>query len=203
VEWTRIALCLKAAESFAQSTRPCEDVDYSNLSLQFSFPNALMVDVMDPTKRSALMARIRRRDTKPERQLRSLLWRAGMRFRLHRKGLPGKPDIVLPKWKTVVFVHGCFWHAHANCRLFRLPATREDFWREKLESNRRRDARTVSELNLLSWRVGVVWECALREDPEATASQLLSWLQSDSSPTAEFCGIRGKVRKSKKTSVTH
>lgn len=162
-----------------------------------------VVNVMDPTKRSVLMARIHGRDTKPGRQLRSLHWRAGMRFRLHRKGLPGEPYIVLPNWKTVVFMHGCFRHAYSNCQLFRLPATREDFWREKLKSNRRRDARTVSELTLLSWRVGVVWECALREDPQATASQLLSWLQSDSSPTAEFCGTRGKVRKDKIHSVTH
>lgn len=141
------------------------------------------------------MARIRGRDTAPERQMRSLLWRSGLRFRLHGKNLPGKPDIVLPKWKTVVLVHGCFWHAHRHCRLFQLPGTRADFWRQKLESNRERDVRTVSELNRLSWRVGVVWECALRENPKATASLLLTWIRSGTSLTAEFCGMKGRVRK--------
>jgi len=154
-----------------------------------------MADVMPSGTRSALMARIRGKDTGPERQMRSLLWRSGLRFRLHAKALPGKPDIVLRRWKTVVLVHGCFWHAHENCKRFQLPATRPDFWRQKLESNRERDIRTLYELGRLSWRVGTVWECALREDPTATATMLLDWIRTDASMTAEFCGMKGRIRK--------
>lgn len=120
-----------------------------------------MADTMTKAERSALMARIRGKNTKPEVLVRSALHRAGFRFRLHNRELPGRPDIVLPKHKTVVFVHGCFWHRH-GCSLASDPATRKAFWREKFARNVARDKRTATALRRAGWRVLTVWECALR-----------------------------------------
>ena len=139
-----------------------------------------MVDVMTSDKRSALMSRIRGKDTAPEVLVRKLLWHSGLRFRLHESGLPGRPDIVLRRWRVAVFVHGCFWHHHDNCPLFRLPATRTDFWETKLVRNRERDLDAIRMLRMAGWRVAVVWECALRGDDEATGHSLVSWIHSDS-----------------------
>ena len=139
-----------------------------------------MVDVMSPDKRSALMSRIRGKDTAPEVLVRKLLWRSGLRFRLHESGLPGRPDIVLRRWRVAVFVHGCFWHHHDNCPLFRLPATRTDFWEAKLKRNQERDLDAIRMLRMAGWRVAVVWECALRHSPKDTGSRLVSWIRSDS-----------------------
>jgi DNA mismatch endonuclease (patch repair protein) len=105
------------------------------------------------------MSRIRSRDTGPERQVRSALHRAGYRFRLHRKDLPGRPDIVLPKYRTVVFVHGCFWHRHSRCRFAYTPKSRVAFWNAKFAANVARDRRNVRELKRLGWHVVNVWEC--------------------------------------------
>jgi DNA mismatch endonuclease (patch repair protein) len=105
------------------------------------------------------MSRIRGRDTGPERQVRAALHRAGYRFRLHRKSLPGRPDIVLPKYRTVVFVHGCFWHRHSRCRFAYTPKSRVPFWNAKFAANVERDRRNVRELKRLGWRVVTVWEC--------------------------------------------
>lgn len=138
-----------------------------------------MVDVMSPAVRSALMSRIRAINTKPEVTVRRHLWARGFRFRLHTKGLPGRPDLVLPKWKAAVFVHGCFWHRHQGCALFRLPKTRTAFWNAKLSANRQRDLAAVSSLLDMSWRVGVVWECAIRLDPGVTSDCLSDWICSD------------------------
>lgn len=149
-----------------------------------------MADVMSQSQRSALMSRIRSSNTTPEVAVRSMLWREGFRFRLHAKKLVGRPDIVLSKWRAVVLVHGCFWHAHENCRLFRLPTTRSDFWQQKLASNRDRDRRTLLELEQTSWRVAVVWECALRNDPEGLSEALSQWVRSGSQST-QFCGRNG------------
>ncbi|MFZ9916491.1 MAG: very short patch repair endonuclease [Phycisphaerales bacterium] len=120
-----------------------------------------MADTLTKAERSALMSRIRGKDTKPEVFVRSALHRAGFRFRLHGAALPGRPDIVLPRHRTVVFVHGCFWHRH-GCRLSSEPATRRAFWREKFARNRARDQRTARALRKLGWRVVTVWECSLR-----------------------------------------
>jgi DNA mismatch endonuclease, patch repair protein len=109
-----------------------------------------------------MMAGIRSKNTKPEIGVRKLLHRLGFRFRLHRKDLPGKPDIVLPKWNAAVFVHGCFWHGHANCPLYRLPLSNADFWSEKIGGNMIRDAKGASDLLASGWRVITVWECALK-----------------------------------------
>jgi DNA mismatch endonuclease, patch repair protein len=120
-----------------------------------------MADTLTNAERSALMARIRGTNTKPEVFVRSALHRAGFRFRLHGRTLPGRPDIVLAKHRTVVFVHGCFWHRH-GCTLSSEPATRRAFWREKFARNVARDKRTAAALRRAGWRVLTVWECSLR-----------------------------------------
>lgn len=120
-------------------------------------------------QRSRNMAAIRGRDTKPERRVRSLLHQLGYRFRLHRRDLPGSPDIVLPRHHTVVFVHGCFWHRHVGCRYTTTPRTRSDFWEEKFRQNMERDARQQASLRDAGWSVVVVWECELREIEALTA----------------------------------
>lgn len=110
------------------------------------------------------MSRIRNRDTKPEIQVRSILHRMGYRFRLHRKDLPGRPDIVLPKFRTVILVHGCFWHRHESCPRAAVPSTRRDFWKAKFERNVKRDEEVQGALRALGWRVIVVWECEVADD---------------------------------------
>ena len=110
------------------------------------------------------MSRIKGRDTGPEKRVRSILHRLGFRFTLRRMGLPGKPDVVMPARKTVVFVHGCFWHQHAGCRNAVQPKTRVDFWVAKLAGNTDRDRRTSAALRRLGWRILVVWECELTDE---------------------------------------
>lgn len=105
------------------------------------------------------MSRIKSRDTKPELIVRSVLHKAGYRFRLHSKILPGNPDIVLPKYKTVIFVHGCFWHRHENCKFAYMPKTRVDFWQSKFLKNIERDAQAIKNLEESGWKVVVIWEC--------------------------------------------
>ena len=140
-----------------------------------------MTDVMSAEKRSALMSRIQGKNTKPEVEVRRMLWRAGLRYRLHPRGLPGRPDIVLPRWKATILINGCFWHAHQDCALFRLPATRPDFWLDKLMGDRVRDAANVYSLAAQGWRTEVVWECALRLDMAAVGALLIDWIRSDAS----------------------
>jgi len=118
-----------------------------------------VTDTLTPEHRSWNMSRIRGRDTAPEKQVRSALHRAGYRFRLHRKDLPGRPDIVLPKHSTVVFVHGCFWHRHQGCRFAYTPKSRVAFWNEKFRTNVGRDRRNLRDLRRLGWKVVTVWEC--------------------------------------------
>lgn len=118
-----------------------------------------MTDRLTPDRRSWNMSRIRGRDTAPENLVRSTLHRAGYRFRLHRRDLPGRPDIVLSKYRTVVFVHGCFWHRHAGCRFAYTPKSRVDFWTAKFHANVERDRRNAFALRRLGWRVVTVWEC--------------------------------------------
>ena len=140
-----------------------------------------MTDVFTPEKRSAVMRRVKSRDTTPERLARRLLTELGVRYRLHRTDLPGKPDIVLPRYHAVVFVHGCFWHGH-DCPLFKWPGTRPDFWREKIGRNQANDNRAREALLANGWRVGIVWECALRgagKNIEGVAQSLADWLRSD------------------------
>ena len=123
------------------------------------------MDIVSEAQRSYNMSRIRSKDTKPELMVRSMLHRMGYRFTVNgpkNRQLPGKPDIVLPRYKTVIFVHGCFWHAHENCKYFRLPKTRTEWWKAKLEGNARRDKERVDELEAQGWKVFLVWECELK-----------------------------------------
>jgi DNA mismatch endonuclease (patch repair protein) len=122
-----------------------------------------MPDIVDTATRSRMMSGIRGRNTKPELIVRRYLHRAGLRYGLHVKSLPGRPDIVLARHRAVVFVHGCFWHRHPGCRFAYSPKSREDFWRAKLDGNVQRDALVVDALSRLGWRVFVVWECELGE----------------------------------------
>ncbi len=114
-------------------------------------------------ERSRNMAAIKARDTKPEMAVRRFLHRSGLRYRLHRKDLPGKPDLVFPLYKAVVFVHGCFWHRHKGCSNSVMPKSNREFWREKLGSNVERDRRNVAALTEAGWRVFIVWECEISE----------------------------------------
>lgn len=126
-----------------------------------------MVDTLTPERRSWNMSQIRSKDTKPELIVRSMLHRYGYRFTVNgprNKKLPGKPDIVLPKYRTVIFVHGCFWHRHKGCKYAYTPKSRADFWRNKFDSNVARDRKSHMFLRKLQWRVVVVWECQLRTD---------------------------------------
>jgi DNA mismatch endonuclease, patch repair protein len=111
--------------------------------------------------RSEMMARIRSKDTKPEMVVRHFLWASGFRYRLHGKQLPGRPDIVLARYRTVVFVHGCFWHGHENCKQFKLPSTRREFWEAKISRNQERDLLSLAKLKAMGWNVIVVWECEI------------------------------------------
>lgn len=135
-----------------------------------------MTDRISKERRSWNMSRIRGKDTKPEILLRSHLHQAGYRFRLHVPNLPGKPDIVLPKYKTVIFVHGCFWHRHEGCSNSTMPKTRIEFWTEKFHRTVERDQQKKSELELLGWQVLIVWECELNADPEVLMGSLKSHL---------------------------
>jgi DNA mismatch endonuclease, patch repair protein len=121
-----------------------------------------MTDVLTAAQRRLNMSRIKSADTKPEKVLRAALHARGLRFRLHRRDLPGCPDVVFARDRAVVFVHGCFWHGHEDCSYAKLPATRAMFWKTKLATNRLRDRNVIQELRAMAWRVAVVWECALR-----------------------------------------
>ncbi|WP_170429181.1 very short patch repair endonuclease [Ruegeria arenilitoris] len=121
-----------------------------------------MTDIVDSQTRSRMMSNIRSRNTKPEVSLRQALHREGFRFRVNALGLPGSPDIVLPKWQTVVFVHGCFWHQHPGCSKATKPSTNVEFWTKKFEANSRRDAKVLGQLHGLGWRTAIVWECAVK-----------------------------------------
>jgi len=149
-----------------------------------------LADVHDPKTRSRNMAAIRGKDTKPELIIRGGLHAEGYRFRLHDKRLPGKPDLVLRKYNAAVFVNCCFWHGH-NCRMFKWPKTREAFWRDKIGGNLKRDLCNQNMLLSDGWRVGVIWECALkgreRLPQDEVIDRITRWL---SSGAEEFC-IRG------------
>lgn len=138
-----------------------------------------MSDVVSAETRSRMMSGIKGKDTKPEVQVRQYLHGQGFRYSRHRRDLPGRPDLVLPKYHTVVFVHGCFWHAHPHCRYATTPLTRREFWTAKLAANRLRDVSAVSQLTKQGWRVVVVWECALRRTPDKSLADLSEFLRSD------------------------
>lgn len=144
-----------------------------------------MADVFEPEVRSYVMSRVKSRDTKPEIAVRKFLHAHGFRFNLHGKfrgtTLPGKPDVVLPKYKTAVFIHGCFWHAHPGCPNFSFPQTRREWWKEKLLRNRARDEENRKKLESMGWKVHVIWSCRMTKiaDLEAVGVELLHLLGAE------------------------
>lgn len=126
-----------------------------------------MADTISKEHRTWNMSRIRSKHTKPEKLVRSTLHRMGYRFRLHVKYLPGKPDIVLPKYRTVIFVHGCFWHRHEGCKYAYMPKSRIDFWKAKFSSNIQRDKKVLEELKQLGWKTIIIWECEVNKKQDA------------------------------------
>ena len=138
------------------------------------------MDVVDPETRSRMMSGIRSKDTKPEMIIRRGLHVRGFRYRLHSKNLAGKPDLVFPRYRAVVFVNGCFWHGH-DCHLFKMPSSRQEFWRTKIERTRSNDVKVRSALKSCGWRISTVWECAIRahkDTPEILIDALTSWITS-------------------------
>jgi len=135
-----------------------------------------MTDFMTQEQRSRAMSRVRGSETQLERLVRSELHKRGFRFRKNVRSLPGRPDIVLPKHRAVIFVHGCFWHGHQGCPASRLPETNHEFWEEKIRGNVERDACQLAELRRLGWRRGVIWGCALKADCARSISVLQRWL---------------------------
>ncbi len=142
---------------------------------------------VDP-KRAYIMSRVKQKDTRIEVLLRSKLHGLGFRFYKNYKRLPGSPDIVLPKYKVALFVHGCFWHGHDSCRKGRRPKTRTNYWLPKIEENKKRDLEKIDEINRLGWRVAVIWQCSLDNDVGNTIRRLADWIKTadPKSRTAEL-----------------
>jgi DNA mismatch endonuclease, patch repair protein len=152
-----------------------------------------MIDVVDKITRSRMMAGIRGKDTKPELGLRRALHRLGFRYRLHVVGLPGRPDIVLPRHHAAIQVHGCFWHRHAHCAFCTTPASNMGFWKSKFGETVRRDERNLEDLRKLGWKVAIVWECSVKDKgAEAVAKKIAAWLQSRRS-FKEISGSKAKA----------
>jgi len=142
-----------------------------------------VVDIVDQATRSRMMSKIKGKDTRPELVVRRALHRLGYRYRLHRKDLPGRPDMIFPSCKAVIFVNGCFWHAH-DCGLFRLPKTHTGFWKNKISKNVERDKKNIQLLKEQGWRVLIVWECSIKrkkdEDISGVIRSICDWLESPS-----------------------
>ena len=138
-----------------------------------------MTDRITPEHRSWNMSRIKGKDTKLEVSVRRYLFREGFRFRKNDKRYPGKPDIVLPKYKTVIFVHGCFWHRHKNCKLATVPKTRTEFWMDKFEKNLQNDIKHTADLENMGWQVIVLWECELEKDFDETMQRTITLIREN------------------------
>lgn len=138
-----------------------------------------MVDIVDRKTRSRMMSGIRGRDTQPEMLIRKSLHSLGFRYRVHASELPGCPDLVFPKYRAVLFVHGCFWHRHCGCRLTTTPSSNIAFWDQKFRRTAERDEEVLAKLKKLGWRIGIIWECSLKKSELPSISkQLASWLPS-------------------------
>jgi DNA mismatch endonuclease (patch repair protein) len=150
-----------------------------------------MVDIVSSEVRSQMMSKIRGKDTQPEMRIRRFLHAHGFRYRLHDKNLPGVPDLVFPRYRTVIFVHGCYWHRHSGCRYATLPGSNTEFWKQKFDKNVARDRNVVQQLLSAGWKVIVIWECGLRKVKE---DENLSWIDNAISSEAkgyiEWSGIQ-------------
>lgn len=142
------------------------------------------MDVVSTVKRSEMMSGIKGRNTRPEMLVRAYLHAQGLRFRLHRKDLPGSPDVVLPKYRVAIFVHGCFWHRHVGCKYTTSPSTRQEFWQQKFAGNIARDQRNQAALLEVGWRVLIIWECGLRT--KADLDQAYQWIVKGEDPSLEW-----------------
>ena len=153
------------------------------------------MDIVTPSVRSRMMSGIRCKNTKPELLIRKALFGKGFRYRLHDSSLPGKPDLVFPKYRAIIQINGCFWHGH-DCLLFKWPSSRPDFWREKINGNRKRDIANNSELERMGWRVLTIWECALKGRGKLPFEKLvyitISWLNYSGS-SMQLSGNRGVI----------
>lgn len=156
-----------------------------------------MADIVDVSTRRWMMSGIRSKDTRQEIEIRKRLFALGFRYRLHNSRLPGKPDISLPCHKAVIFIHGCFWHAH-DCALFKWPSSRVEFWRKKLRRNREKDNDNNNALKKLGWRISTIWECSFRgtgkkreKEIDAIVKKIVKWLHSG----RRHLEIRGRIRK--------
>jgi DNA mismatch endonuclease (patch repair protein) len=152
------------------------------------------MDIVDKTTRSAMMSGIKHKNTRNEIIIRKRLHKLGFRYQLHRKDLPGKPDLVFPKYHAVIFVNGCFWHAH-GCHIFKWPSTRVEFWKEKIGANKIRDERNIQACIAMGWKVLVIWECALKGKTRRNLNEVIhtaaNWIMYDSQSAA----IEGKNSK--------
>lgn len=152
-----------------------------------------MTDIVDKATRSRMMSGIKGKDTQPELRVRKELHKLGFRYKLHQKGMPGKPDLVFPKYKAILFINGCFWHGH-DCHLFKYPATQKEFWREKINKTKETDSRNISLLIKDGWRVLEIWECSLKGSEKIGLEEVIyhttTWLVSE----CNFLEIRGITR---------
>lgn len=151
------------------------------------------MDILTPLQRHNVMSHIRSKNTAPEKLIRSALHRAGFRFRICDRRYPGKPDLILPRYYAVIFINGCFWHAHENCGCFKMPKSNQEFWRKKFQRNRERDRQVISHYQNECYRICVVWECSIRGKKsrckiEKVAGQIIHWLEESGDP---FLEIRG------------
>lgn len=149
------------------------------------------MDTLTPEERHKNMSHIRSKDTKPEKLIRSALFRAGFRYRICDKRYPGKPDLVFPRYYAVIFINGCFFHAHEGCKYFRVPESNSTFWKAKFTRNRERDAQVIQKYRDDCWRVCVVWECAIRgrnskQKIENVTGQIVEWLEESAEPFLEI-----------------
>lgn len=143
-------------------------------------PNITMSDCLSTEQRHLCMSRIKNKNTKPEILVRKFLFAQGFRFRLNKKGLPGKPDIVLPKYHTIIFINGCYWHGHENCKYATLPATNREFWTNKINGNIERDKIVKEQLSSLGWKVITIWQCQLKsKTKDDTLSCLVKKIRND------------------------
>lgn len=151
------------------------------------------MDTLSPENRHKNMSHIRSKDTKPEKQIRSALFKAGFRYRICDKRYPGKPDLIFPRYYAVIFINGCFWHAHEGCKYFKVPDSNSAFWKAKFKRNKERDAEVIQKYKDECWRICVVWECCIRgknsrQKIENVTDQIIEWLEESSDPFLEIKG---------------